>query len=93
MAYPDEYAASLDPRIISQVTAAIYSYAATVYTESNPPTNHAARAAFATKVVGGNVNLQPLILSACSFASLAAASTDVAVGNAVASLWNLWAGA
>jgi hypothetical protein len=93
MALPDNYAASLDPRVISQVTAAIYLEAQTVYTEASPPANHPARAAFATNVVTGKVNLQPLILSACCFASLTAASTDTTVNNAVAALWNTWAGA
>lgn len=93
MALSDSYAAASDPRVISQVTAAIYSTAANVYSETNPPTNHPARAAFATKVVTGQQSLQPLILSACSFASLDAASTDTTVSNAVAALWNMWADA
>lgn len=93
MAFADSYAASLDPRVISSVTAAIYSQAATVYTEASPPTNHLARATFATNVVTGKLSLSPLILSACAFAQLTAATADVTVGNAVAALWNTWAGA
>lgn len=92
MALIDNFAAAQDPRVISQVTSAIYLEAETVYTESGV-TNHAARAVFATKVVTGLQNLTPLILSACAFASLTAASTDTTVNNAVAALWNLWAGA
>lgn len=92
MALIDNFAAAQDPRVISQVTSAIYLAAENIYVETGV-TNHAARAAFATKVVTGQQSLVPLILSACSFASLTAASTDVTVNNAVASLWNLWAGA
>jgi hypothetical protein len=93
MALNDLYLAANDPRVVGQVTAAIYQAAATIYTESNPPANHATRATFATKVATGTVSLQPLILSTCAFASLTTSSTDTTVNNAVASLWNLWAGA
>jgi hypothetical protein len=161
VALADAYAASLDPRVIAQITAAIHAETANVYTEgttiasgSNGQAlpqatvnvaavsalfgavgqfvviingaavtinytgtgattftgcsggtgtlatgqrvtlaNHTARAAFANQVAGGQVNLAPLILDACSFAALTAASTDTAVSNAVASLWNEWAAA
>lgn len=92
MALIDTFAAAQDPRVISQVTSAIYLQAENVYVETGV-TNHAARAVFATKIVTGLQNLQPLILSACAFATLTAQSTDAAVSNAVAALWNLWAGA
>lgn len=92
MADADNYAASLDPRVIDTVTSAIHTYAATVYNEGTGVTGHTTRASFANKIANGLVNLQPLILDACSFASLNAASTDTVVGNAVASLWNEWAG-
>lgn len=87
----DDYAAAQDPRVIAQVTAAIYAAAENVYTESSTVTNHAGRAAFATKIATGEQNLQPLILSACSFAGLNSTSTDQTVQNAVAALWGLWA--
>lgn len=92
MALIDDYAAAQDPRVIAQVTAAIYAEAQNVYVETGV-TNHAARAVFATKVVTGQQNFTPLILSACAFASLTSASSDTTVNNSVASLWNLWAGA
>lgn len=95
MADADNYAASLDPRVIDQVTDAIHNYASTVYGEASTVTGHTTRASFANKIATGQFNggnLQPLILDACSFASLNAASTDIAVGNAVAALWNEWAG-
>ncbi len=92
MALLDDYAAAQDPRVIAQVIAGIYAYLETMYAETGV-TNHAARAIFGTKVATGQQNLTPLILTACSFGSLTAASTDVAVGNAIAALWNLWAGA
>jgi len=92
MALADDYAASLDPRVIAQVTAAIYTEAQNVETEGTGVTGHTTRAAFATKVVTGQQNLQPLILSACAFGSLNAASTDTTVNNTVATLWNLWSG-
>lgn len=93
MAHADDYEASLDPRVISQVTAAIYSAAQQIYTEASPPPNHAGRATFANKIMSNQVNLQALIASACCFASLNASSTDTAVNNAVFSLWNTWANA
>ncbi|MHB1950241.1 MAG: hypothetical protein ACYCQK_02050 [Acidiferrobacteraceae bacterium] len=92
MALIDDYAASLDPRVIAQVTAAIHAAAANVYGEASTVTGHTTRAAFANKVATGQVQLQPLILDACSFASLSAASTDSTVSNAVSALWNEWAG-
>lgn len=90
MANADNYAASLDPRVIAQVTASIYSYIQTVEAEGTGVTNHAARLAFANKVSLGQQNLTPLILAVCSFASVNAASTDTTVNNSVATLWNLW---
>lgn len=60
---------------------------------ANTVFNHAARAAFATKVANGQVNVSSLILSAVAFATLNSASTDTTVTNAVATLWNQWAGA
>jgi hypothetical protein len=93
MALADEYAAALDPRVQGQVSAAILAAAQNIYVEASPPANHPARAAFATKVILGQVALQPLIFSTCAFASLTAASTDTTVNNAVATLWNTWAGA
>lgn len=92
MALIDDYAASLDPRVQAQVTAAIHAQAANVYGEAGTVTGHTTRASFATKVATGIINLQPLILDACSFATLSATSTDTAVSNAVAALWNEWAG-
>lgn len=95
MALADSYAASLDPRVISQVTAAIHQTASTVYAESTGVTGHTTRASFANKIATGQYNggnLQPLILDACAFATLTAASTDTTVSNAVAALWNEWAG-
>jgi hypothetical protein len=155
----DDYAASLDPRVIAQVTAAIHAEAANVYTEGTTVTSgsnnaalpqatinvastaifnapgqfvvtiagaavtvnftgttsttftgctggtgtlltgqavtradHQKRAAFANLVATGQVNLAPLILDAASYASLTAASSDTTVSNAVAALWNEWAG-
>lgn len=95
MALADAYAASLDPRVQAQVTAAIHLGASTVYNEGTGVTGHTTRAAFAHQISSGQFNggnLQPLILDACSFASLTAASTDTAANNAVAALWNEWAG-
>jgi hypothetical protein len=92
MALIDDYAASLDPRVVAQVQAAIYQVAQSVYTEGTGVTGHTTRAAFATKIVTGQEQFQPLILSACSFANLSAASTDTTVTNAVSALWNMWAG-
>lgn len=91
MALADLYAASQDPRVIAQVTAAIYQVSANVYSEVNTVAGHATRAAFATKVTTGNQNLSPLILSVCAFASISAASTDTTVLNAVSALWSQWA--
>ena len=92
MSHADDYAASLDPRVISQVTGAIMSYAQNVESEGTGVTGHTNRAGFAEKVVTGEEALQPLILSACCFASLSSISTDATVNNAVATLWNLWSG-
>jgi hypothetical protein len=93
MGLADDYAASLDPRVIAQVSAAILAAAQNIYTEASPPANHPARAVLATKVMLGQISLQPLIFTACAFASLTAASTDITVNNAVATLWNTWAAA
>jgi hypothetical protein len=91
MSLQDDYAAAQDPRVVAQVTAAIYAAAANIYSEASTVTNHASRAAFATKIATGQQNLSPLILSAASFAGLTAASTDTTVSNAVAALWSMWA--
>lgn len=91
MGLVDDYAASLDPRVVAQVTSAIYQVASNVYSEVSTTPGHATRAAFATQVTTGKQNLQPLILSAVAFASLDAASTDQTVTNAVSALWNQWA--
>ena len=88
----DSYAASFDPRVIAQLTAAIHQCASNVYGEASTVTGHTTRAAFANKVAIGAVDLQPLILDACSFASLNATSSDSTAGDAVAALWNEWAG-
>lgn len=86
----DNYAASLDPRMQASITAAIYAYAQQIY-----GTGDAGDKAFATKVVSGIVNLQPLIASACSYASLTALSTapssDTTINATVATLWPMWA--
>jgi hypothetical protein len=92
MAHADDYAASLDPRVQEQVTAAIYSYAQQVDAENTAVPGHTQRVGFANKVVTGEEQIQPLILSACSFASLNAASTDSTVNDAVATLWDIWSG-
>lgn len=88
MAFADDTAAANDPRVISQVTAAIYTEAEQIYSTSAV----AAQKQFATKVVTGQQNLTPLILSAVSFGSLTSASTDTSVSNAVATLWPMWSG-
>lgn len=92
----DNYAAAQDPRVIGAVTAAIYAEATNVYNEATTVTGHTTRAAFAHQISQGTVNLNPLILSAVCFASLTALSTgptsDTNINNAVASLWNQWAG-
>ena len=93
MALIDNIAASQDPRVIAQVTSAIYLAAETVYSELSSVTGHVARAQFASKVTTGQVALQPLIVSACCFASLTSASTDTTVNNTVATLWQMWANA
>ncbi len=91
MALIDDYAAAQDPRVIAQVTAAIYSIAANVYSEVSTTPGHPSRALFATEVVTGKQQMSPLILSACAFATLTSASTDTAVTNAVSALWSMWA--
>lgn len=60
---------------------------------ANTVYNHAARAYFASQVVNGRVSIPDLILSAVSFATLNDSSADATVSNAIATLWNLWAGA
>lgn len=94
----DSYAASLDPRVIAQVTGAIYAYMQTVESEAITgaitQSIHNSRLLLANKIAIGNQSLQPLILSACTFASLngmtGLATTDTQASNAVAALWNLW---
>lgn len=93
MGLADDFTASNDPHVQAQVTMAIYAAAQNIYTEASPPTNHPARAAFATRVLSGQLPLQPLIASACAFASLTVSSTDTTVDDAVATMWNTWAGA
>lgn len=92
MALLDSFAATKDPRVVGQVTAAIYLGASNVYSEAGSVTGHVTRAAFATKISTGGQSFDPLIQSACAFASLTSSSSDTTVNNAVASLWNLWAG-
>lgn len=60
---------------------------------ANTVFNHAVRALFATRVSSGLVSFPDLILSAVAFATLNDSSTDTTVSNAVATLWNMWAGA
>ncbi len=93
MALIDNYTSALNPIVQAQVTTALYGYANNVYSEASTVTNHTTRAAFANEVVNGRVALQPLIATACAFASLTDTSTDTTVSNAVAALWNLFAGA
>lgn len=94
--FQDDFAAAQDPRVQGQVTAAILNYAANTVLSEGAVTNHVNRAQFATRVVGGLVPLQPLILSAVVFGSLSASSaaptSDTQASNSVAALWNLWAG-
>lgn len=92
MALIDNYNAAQDGRVKDQVIAAIYQIAANVYGEVNTTTGHTQRAAFATKIANGLIPLDPLVLSACAFASLNATSSDTTVTNAVSALWNMWAG-
>jgi hypothetical protein len=92
MGFADNFAASKDPRVIDQVTAAIYGYLQTVESEVSTTANHVARLNFANRVALGIQSLDPLILNACCFASLSATSTDQSCSNAVATLWNLWSG-
>ncbi len=56
--FQDDYAASLDPRVVAQVTAAIYAQAQNVYTET-VTSQTPARKVFATKVVTGQQQLWP----------------------------------
>ena len=92
MGLSDNYAASLDPRVMQQVTAAIYAELQQIESEASTTPNHAERLKFATQVATGLQNLQPLILSATSFANLTATSTDTTVSDTIATLWNLWSG-
>ena len=97
MSLADDYAASLDPRVISQVTAAIYAFAETVDNEVNTTPNHAVRVTLANLIVTGQKALPPLVTHVCCFAHVTGLSTaptsDTTVNNAVAACWNLWAGA
>lgn len=92
MALVDNWAAAQDPRVIAQLTAAIYGYLQNVESEATATPSHSNRLVLANKIAIGLQPLQPLILSACCFGALSAASTDTTVNNAVATLWNLWAG-
>jgi len=93
MALVDNYSYANNPIVVAQVTAAIYAAAANVYAESTAVTGHVNRALYATEVVNGRINLQPLIYLVVAFAALTPASTDTAVNNAVAAQWSLFAGA
>lgn len=91
----DAYSAATHPYVQAQVTAAIYAAAANVYGEAGTVSGHASRAALARNVTTGAQSLIPLVYSVCAFASLASDTTnsDTTVNNAVAALWNMWAGA
>jgi hypothetical protein len=92
VAYLDDYAASLDPRVQNQVKAAFYNFASGVVGNASPPADQAQRVTLATNVLNGNVNWESLILGVCAFAHLTAGSSDTTVGNAVAAMWSAFAG-
>jgi hypothetical protein len=92
MALADDFTAANDPRVIAQVTAAIYANLQNIESEAPATNGHANRLVLAKTIALGQQPLQPLIFSAVCFGSLTISSTDTAVSNAVATLWNLWSG-
>jgi hypothetical protein len=90
--YAGAYGATVDPRVVATVTMALMNQAVSVYTEAGTTPGHAARAAFATKVLTGQANLTALIQAICA-QGVTTSSTDAAIDTAVDSLWSALAGA
>lgn len=86
----------------SRVGYAMNVAAEAVYTEVNTVTGHAARAAYATKVVNGNYSLAAACLLVLTNSTIAAEASLTTAGNSVPdsdiqfsvnSVWNTLAGA
>jgi hypothetical protein len=90
--YAAAAAAVADPATFARAQAAWKNQAIAVYNEGPGVTNHAVRAAFATKVVNGTVSWMDLV-GAVTAQGVTSASTDANIDTAIASIWNALAGA
>lgn len=84
--------------IRAQIAVAVADVAQVVYNEVGSTTGHAARAAYATKVVNAGAESVGTVMAtsvalAASAAGAAFPPTDTDIKTAVQAVWNLFAGA
>jgi hypothetical protein len=94
MAYTTQYDLAGDTTFLKRVTMAMLDYAHDVFTEATSVTSHEIRAEYARRVaLRPNEYALSTSETICSFTTLSAGSTDQNIKDAVASIWNLMAGA
>lgn len=100
--YTDMGVISNQPDFQRRVAVAMGIAAVNIYTESGTVTGHAARAAYATKVVNGNYNLGAVCYAVMQNANIETTATQTTAGYSIAdtdiqtqvnSIWNALAGA
>jgi hypothetical protein len=102
------FVAATDPIYLQRVAQALVEVAVTVYGETPPPANHAARAAYAVLVAtdpplsmvanGADGIMQPdkrtfAVARLITTQGIDGSSTDAAITTAVGNVWNALAGA
>jgi len=91
--YADAAAAAQESAWWAVVAAAMAAAAAAVYFESDTVAGHALRAQFAQRVATNPFQHAPQVAMSLAAQGVSAASTDDELEAAIASLWNMWAGA
>ncbi len=92
MSLASEYSDSQDQSFINTVQIAICAAAVAISSEVNTTTNHANRCALAKAVLAGPSSHAPLFAASLASQGINKASTDTAINNGVASVWDAHAG-
>lgn len=92
MTYSDDFATFSDTGFQERCVMSINNQAVAIYFESSATPGHAARAAYATKILSGQINVQQLV-AALAAQHLTIASTDTQIDTTVDTLFNSFAGA
>lgn len=74
------------------VAMAIIQVCFTIKNEDDQATNHAERAAFCDKILGGDKTaMDALFMGVCANVDMSGEPTDVEISNSLAAIWNSYA--